>query len=57
MKNKYLDYGNLATFFKKDESVSKDNPITLNDQIMSYTLTQVTNGNFSPKTSNLKEAL
>lgn len=43
--------------FKKDESVSKDNPITLNDQIMSYTLTQVTNGNFSPKTSNLKEAL
>ena len=21
MKNKYLDYGNLATFFEKDESV------------------------------------
>jgi hypothetical protein len=43
--------------FKEDESVSKDNPITLNDQIMSYTLTQVTNGNFSPKSSNLEEAL
>ena len=40
-----------------DEYVSKDNPITLNGQIMTYTLTTVTNGNFSPKSSSLKEAL
>lgn len=43
--------------FTENESVSKDNPITLNDEIMSYTLTQVSYGNFSPKSSNLNEAL
>ena len=43
--------------FNEGESVSKDNPITLDDQIMSYTLTQTTNGNFSPKSSSLNEAL
>lgn len=43
--------------FTKNESVSKDNPITLNSQIMTYTLTQVNYGNFNPKSSNLEEAL
>jgi len=43
--------------FTENESVSKDNPITLNNQIMSYTLTQVSYGNFSPKSSDLNEAL
>jgi hypothetical protein len=43
--------------FTKNESVSKDSPITLNNQIMSYTLTQVSYGNFSPKSSDLNEAL
>lgn len=43
--------------FTENESVSKDNPITLNDEIMSYTLTQVSYGNFSPKLSDLNEAL
>ena len=43
--------------FTENESVSKDNPITLKNQIMSYTLTQVSYGNFSPKSSDLNEAL
>jgi len=43
--------------FTENESVSKDNPISLNDEIMSYTLTQVSYGNFSPKSSDLNEAL
>lgn len=43
--------------FTENESVSKDNPITLNGHIMEYTLTSVSNGNFSPKSSNLEEAL
>lgn len=43
--------------FTENESVSKDNPITLNGHIMSYTLTSVSNGNFSPKSSSLNEAL
>jgi hypothetical protein len=40
-----------------NEYVSKDNPITLKGQIMTYTLTEVTYGNFSPKSSTLNEAL
>jgi len=40
-----------------NEYVSKDNPITLKDQVMTYTLTQVTYGNFTPKSSSLSEAL
>lgn len=43
--------------FTENESVSKDNPITVNSQIMTYTLTEVTYGNFSPKSSSLNEAL
>jgi hypothetical protein len=43
--------------FMENESVSKDSPITLDGQIMTYTLTQVTYGNFKPKSSSLKEAL
>ena len=43
--------------FTENESVSKDDPIVLNSQIMTYTLTEVTYGNFSPKSSSLNEAL
>jgi hypothetical protein len=48
---------NIYGGFSENEYVSKDDPITLNNQIMTYTLTQVTYGNFSPKSSNLSEAL
>lgn len=43
--------------FTKNEFVSKDDPITLSGQIMTYSLTRTQNGNFSPKSSNLDEAL
>ena len=43
--------------FSSDEYVGKDDPITLESQIMTYTLTQVTYGNFSQKSSSLSEAL
>jgi len=43
--------------FKTDEYVGKDDPISLEGQIMKYTLTQVTYGNFSQKSSSLEEAL
>lgn len=43
--------------FTENESVSKDNPIILNGHIMTYTLSSVSNGNFSPKSSSLNEAL
>ena len=43
--------------FTSNESVSKDNPITLKGQIMTYTLTETSYGNFSPKSSSLGEAL
>jgi hypothetical protein len=43
--------------FTENESVSKDTPITLNSQIINYTLTQVSFGNFEPKSSSLNEAL
>ena len=43
--------------FKTQESVSKGDPITLKGNIMEYTLTRSTLGNFSPKSSNLDEAL
>ena len=43
--------------FSSSEFVSNDDPINLKGQIMEYTLSSVTHGNFSPKSSNLKEAL
>ena len=43
--------------FTEDEYVGKDNPISLESQIMTYTLSMVTNGNFSQKSSSLLEAL
>ena len=43
--------------FTEDEYVGKDDPITLESQIMTYTLTMVTYGNFSQKSSSLSEAL
>jgi hypothetical protein len=43
--------------FKSKESVSKTERITLKGQIMTYTLTYTTSGNFSPKSSSLEEAL
>tara|TARA_B110000503_G_C7062745_1_gene377397 strand:+ start:211 stop:681 length:471 start_codon:yes stop_codon:yes gene_type:complete len=43
--------------FTKNERVTKDDPIVLKGQIMSYTLRSITGGNFSPKSSDLSEAL
>jgi len=40
-----------------NEQVTKDNPIRLSGEIMTYTLTSVINGNFNTKPSNIKEAL
>ena len=40
-----------------NQEVTKDNPITLRNQIMTYTLTSVINGNFNTKSSSLEEAL
>tara|TARA_A100001234_G_scaffold221508_1_gene237989 strand:- start:1073 stop:1507 length:435 start_codon:yes stop_codon:yes gene_type:complete len=40
-----------------NENVTKDNPITLSNQIMTYTLTSTVGGNFNTKGSSLKEAL
>ena len=48
---------NISGGFSSNEFVSKDDPITLNGQVMEYTLSKMTHGNFSPKSSNLKEAL
>lgn len=46
-------YGGFLT----NEFVTKDDPISLYNQVMEYTLSRVTNGNFAPRSSNLKEAL
>ena len=43
--------------FTSNESVGKDNPISLKGQSMTYTLRQVSYGNFTQKSSSLKEAL
>ena len=43
--------------FTRNEYVSKDDPVTLSGQVLTYQLTSIVNGNFSPKSSNLKEAL
>jgi len=40
-----------------NEEVTKDNSIRLSNQIMTYTLTSVINGNFNTKSSSIKEAL
>ena len=51
------EYYSVYGGFSENESVSKDNPIALNGHVMTYTLTSVSNGNFSPKSSSLNEAL
>ena len=51
------DCYSLTGGFTSKESVSKTDRITLKGQIMTYTLTYTTSGNFSPKSSNLEEAL
>ena len=43
--------------FTSKESVSKTEQITLKGQIMTYSLTYTTSGNFNPKSSSLEEAL
>ena len=48
--------GNLKGGFVSDVSISKDMSLYLNNQIMTYTLTKVTYGNFSPKGSSINEA-
>jgi hypothetical protein len=49
------DCSSLMGGFSSDEYVSKDDPLTIKGQLMTYTLTKVAYGNFSPKSSNLKE--
>lgn len=51
------DCYSLKGGFTSKESVSKTERITLKGQIMTYTLTYSTSGNFSPKSSSLEEAL
>jgi len=51
------DCYSLRGGFTSKESVSKTERITLKGQIMTYTLTYSTSGNFSPKSSSLEEAL
>lgn len=54
MKN--TSCGRLVGGFISRESVGKDSFLKLNNQYMTYTLTSVTNGNFSPQTSSINEA-
>ena len=49
------DCNNLLGGFLTDEYVSKDDPITIKGQILTYTLKSSTLGNFSPKSSELSE--
>ena len=58
--NKKMKSGECSNAYggwEKNEFVSKDNPISLEGQIMTYTLTRVNYGNFNPKRSSLDEAL
>jgi hypothetical protein len=54
MKN--TNCGRLVGGFVSNVSVDKDMYLSLNNQYMTYTLTSVKNGNFSPKTSSINEA-
>ncbi len=54
MKN--TNCGRLVGGFVSNESVGKDMYLSLSNQYMTYTLTSVKNGNFSPKTSSIDEA-
>ena len=54
MKN--TNCGRLVGGFVSNVSVGKDMYLSLNNQYMTYTLTSVKNGNFSPKTSSINEA-
>ena len=48
---------NLYGGWNTNESVTKDDRITLRGQSMTYTLSSRVNGNFSPDKSSIKEAL
>ena len=54
MKN--TNCGRLVGGFVSKVSVGKDMFLQLNNQYMTYTLTSVSNGNFSPQTSSINEA-
>ena len=54
MKN--TNCGRLVGGFVSKVSVGKDMFLQLNNQYMTYTLTSVSNGNFSPQTSSIDEA-
>ena len=54
MKN--TNCGRLVGGFVSNVSVGKDMYLSLNNQYMTYTLTSIKNGNFSPKTSSINEA-
>ena len=48
---------NIKGGFTSNENVTKDDPVSLHNQVVVYTLTYSTGGNFSPRSSNIKEAL
>lgn len=57
--NKFLKFtscGALTGGFVSNISISKDMGLYLNNQIMTYTLTSVSYGNFRPKDSSINEA-
>ena len=54
MKN--TSCGRLVGGFVSGESVGKDMFLSVKNQYMTYTLTSVVNGNFSPETSSIDEA-
>ena len=43
--------------FSEGEAVTKDDPIKLSNQVMTYTLIPTSNGNFNTKSSSISEAL
>ena len=48
--------GQVVGRWSSNEYVSKDEPITLKNEWMEYRLSLITNGNFTPGKSSLKEA-
>lgn len=54
---KETECGSLFGGFNDDESVAKDDPQYLNNNILTYTLIRQSNGNFNTKPSSLDEAM
>ena len=59
-KNKKMnsdECSNLYGGWNFNEQVTKDDPVSLRNQEMTYTLYSVSNGNFNTKPSSINEAL